>query len=49
MKKSKRQLVEVQGGPWKDKKVLLPMAGTMVFSVNGWHGRYDMHGDWHNV
>lgn len=49
MKKSKRQILKVCGGPWDGQKVLLPMNGTIVFRLEDWYGKYSLNGVWLNV
>ena len=44
---TKRVRYYVSGGPWANNFVLLPEE-TMVFSTNGFHGRYRL-GRWEDV
>ena len=39
----------MSGGPWAGKFVYLPNYGTLVFSVNGFRGRYNGLGEWVGV
>lgn len=41
--------MEVFGGPWDKKFVLLPREGTLVFTLYGFRGFYTKHGVWHDV
>ena len=44
--KAKRIRRELRNGPWHGKVVLVPPAGTMVFTISGQRGYYDHKGIW---